>query len=275
MVIDGLRGFFRRTAAADMPFWEHLEELRRIVLRAIGGFLIATVACYFFSGRVLDELVLRTIGEASFLKPMEAFNSRLKIAFLCGLIVSLPFILWQIWGFIVPGLMKKERKVVAPLVAWSTLLFYGGVAFSYFVLTPIMLKLLVGFGTEHVTAFIAVGSLLDFVVTMAIASGVLFQLPLVVAVLSIVGVLTPSFLIRRWRHAVVGIFVLTAVITPGDGPSQIVLAVPVLLLYFSSIFVARAIWRGKKKSEEAEAETEAEAEAADSDQPSNPEDPES
>jgi sec-independent protein translocase protein TatC len=229
-----------------MPFWQHLEELRRVFLRAIGGFLIATVACYFVSGRVLEELVLTTIEEAAFLRPMEAFNSRLKVAFLCGLIVSLPFILWQIWGFVVPGLMKKERKVIAPMVIWSTLLFYGGIAFSYFVLTPIMLRLLMRFGTEHVQPNIAVGALLDFVVTMAIASGVLFQLPLVVAVLSFVGVLTPTFLIRRWRHAVVGIFILTAVITPGDGPSQIVLAAPVLLLYFSSIFVARAIWRGKK-----------------------------
>jgi sec-independent protein translocase protein TatC len=252
MAANGLRGLFRRSPTAEMPFWEHLEELRRVVLRAIGGFLLATVACYFFSGRILEELVVRTIGEASFLRPMEAFNSRLKLAFLLGLIVSLPYVLWQLWGFIVPGLMKKERKVVAPIVFWSALLFYAGIVFSYYILTPIMLRLLVGFGTDHVQPFIAVGSLLDFVVTMAVASGVLFQLPLVVAVLSIVGILTPTFLIRRWRHAVVGIFILTAVITPGDGPSQIVLAAPVLLLYFSSIFVARAIWRGKKRPEEVE-----------------------
>jgi sec-independent protein translocase protein TatC len=248
----GLKGLFSRSQTAEMPFWQHLEELRRIVIRAIGGFLLATVACYFFSGRVLEELVIRTIQEASFLRPMEAFNARLKVAFLLGLIVALPFILWQIWSFVVPGLMKKERKIVAPMVLWSTVLFYGGVAFSYFVLTPIMLQLLVGFRTEHVQPLIAVGSLLDFVVTMAIASGVLFQLPLVVAALSTIGILTPTFLIRRWKHAVVGIFILTAVITPGDGPSQVVLAAPVLLLYFSSIFVAKAIWRGKTERTGAE-----------------------
>ena len=148
--------------------------------------------------------------------------------------------------------MKKERKMIAPLVGWSALLFYGGVAFSYFILTPIMLQLLVGFQTEHVRPLIAVGSLLDFVVTMAVASGLLFQLPLVVAVLSMIGILTPTFLIQRWRHAVVGIFLLTAVVTPGDGPSQVVLAIPILFLYVASIFVAKAIWRRKDGDEEPE-----------------------
>jgi len=247
----GLSGLFRKSDG-EMHFVEHLEELRRVVLRAIGGFLIATVASYFISGRVLEELVIRTIGEATFLRPMEAFNSRLKMAFLLGLLVSLPWILWQVWSFIVPGLMKKERKMIAPLVGWSALLFYGGVAFSYFVLTPIMLQLLVGFQTEHVRPLIAVGSLLDFVVTMAVASGLLFQLPLVVAVLSMIGILTPAFLIQRWRHAVVGIFLLTAVVTPGDGPSQVVLAIPILFLYVASIFVAKAIWRRKDGDEEPE-----------------------
>lgn len=226
---------------------EHLEELRRMVLRAIGVLLAATLGAYFFSGWILEQIVTTTIGEATFLKPMEAFNSRLKIAFLCGLIISLPIVLWQIWGFVVPGLMKRERRMVLPLVVGGTLLFYSGIAFSYFVVTPMMLTLLVGFGTEHIRPQIAVGHLLDFVVSMGMASGLLFQLPLVVAVLSLVEVVTPDFLIRRWRHAMVGIFVLTAVVTPGDGPSQIVLAAPVVLLYFASVFVAKAIWRGKRR----------------------------
>jgi sec-independent protein translocase protein TatC len=239
-----------RSGEKEMPFLSHLEELRGVVLRAVAGFLLATIGCYILSGRVLEALVLHTIQDATFLRPMEAFNARLKVAFLMGLIVSLPWVLLQIWGFVVPGLMKKERKTIGPMVLWSTLLFYAGIAFSYFVLTPLMLRLLVGFQTEHIRPQIAVGGLLDFVVTMALASGVLFQLPLVVAALSMIGILTPAFLIKRWRHAVVGIFILTAVITPGDGPSQIVLGIPVLILYFASILVARAIWRGKKKGED-------------------------
>jgi sec-independent protein translocase protein TatC len=242
----GWRGIFRREDR-EMPFWEHLEELRRRVLRAIGVLLLLTLGAYLFSGTILDRLVVGTIGEATFLKPMEVFNTRVKVSFLLGLIVAAPYLLWEIWAFVVPGLMHRERKMVGPLVLWSAVLFYSGIAFAYFVVNPLMLQLLVGFGTEHIRPQIAVSSLLDFMTSMALASGILFQLPLVVAALSMVGVLHPSFLIRRWRHAIVGIFVLTAVITPGDGPSQIVLAAPVLVLYFASIFVARAIWRGKQQ----------------------------
>lgn len=229
-----------------MPFWEHLEELRRRVLRAIGVLLAMTIGAYLYSGRILDRLVVGTIGEATFLKPMEVFNTRVKISFLIGLVVAAPYLLWEIWAFLVPGLLQRERKMVGPLVLWSALLFYAGIAFAYFIVNPLMLQLLVGFRTEHIRPQIAVSALLDFMTSMALASGILFQLPMVVAALSMVGVLHPSFLIRRWRHAVVGIFILTAVVTPGDGPSQIVLAAPVLLLYFASILVARAIWRARK-----------------------------
>lgn len=246
MSSGGWKGIFRREDR-EMPFWEHLEELRRVLLRAIAAFLVGTLACYFLSERILERIVTRTVGEATFLRPMEAFNARLKVAFLLGLILSLPVILWQVWGFVVPGLLHRERRMVGPLVFWSAVLFYSGVAFSYFVVTPMMLGLLVGFGSEHIHPQIAVGGLLDFVVSMGLASGILFQLPLVVAVLSLVGILTPTFLMKRWRHAVVAIFILTAVVTPGDGPSQIILAAPVLLLYFASILVARAIWRGKAR----------------------------
>jgi sec-independent protein translocase protein TatC len=118
----GIGSIFRRDDR-EMPFMEHLEELRRVVIRGIGVLLLATLGAYYFSGNVLEQIVVRTVGEATFLRPMEAFNARLKIAFLLGMIVSIPFILWQIWTFVVPGLMKRERSMVGPLVFWSTLLF--------------------------------------------------------------------------------------------------------------------------------------------------------
>ncbi len=243
----GIGSIFRRDDR-EMPFMEHLEELRRVVIRGIGVLLFATLVSYYFSGRILEEIVIRTVGEATFLRPMEAFNARLKVAFMMGMIISIPFILWQIWTFVVPGLLKKERKSVGPLVFWSTLLFYAGVVFSILVVTPSMLGFLVGLGTEHIRAQIAVSYLLDFVTGMALASGVLFQLPVVVAILSMVEILRPEFLMRMWRQAVVGTFILTAGVTPGDVfIAQIVLALPVLILYFSSVFVARAIWRGKER----------------------------
>ena len=231
----------------EMPFWEHLEELRRVTMRVIGLLLVTTLGGYFFAGRILDEIVGRTIKDAIFLRPMEAFNARLKVAFMIGLLASIPFILWQVWTFVVPGLFHKEKKMVAPLVFWSVLLFYAGVVFSYLVVIPSMLKFLMGLGTEHIKAQIAVTYLLDFIVGMAAASGILFQLPVVVAVLAMIGILKPGFLIKFWRHAVIGTFALTAIVTPGDVfIAQVVLAVPVLILYVASIFVAKAIWRNKE-----------------------------
>lgn len=240
---------FRRDTR-EMPFWEHLEELRRVVLRSIGALLLATFVAYFFSGRILDSVVVNSIGEATFLRPMEAFNARLKIAFLLGSMGSAPFVLWQLWGFVVPGLLHKEKRMVAPLVFWSVILFYAGIAFSYLIVTPTMLRLLIGFGTQHIRPQIAVSYLMDFIVGMSVATGILFQLPVAVAILSMIEVLTPEFLIRRWKHAVVATFVLTAIVTPGDVfIAQIVLGLPVLILYFASVLVARAIWRGKRQRE--------------------------
>jgi sec-independent protein translocase protein TatC len=245
-ILETISGMFRKNEK-EMPFWDHLEELRRVVLRAIGALLLATLVAYFFSGKILDRVVVTSIGEATFLRPMEAFNARLKIAFLLGAMASAPIVLWQLWGFVVPGLMHKEKRMVAPLVFWSVILFYGGIAFSYFTVTPTMLRLLIGMGTAHIRPQIAVSYLMDFIVGMSVATGILFQLPVAVAILSMIEIVTPEFLIKQWRHAVVATFILTAIVTPGDVfIAQIVLGFPVLGLYFASVLVSRAIWRGKR-----------------------------
>jgi sec-independent protein translocase protein TatC len=106
--------------------------------------------------------------------------------------VTAPYILWEIWAFVVPGLMHREKKIVGPLVTWSAILFYAGVAFAYFVVNPMMLRVLVGFRTEHIRPQIAISSLLDFMTGMALAAGILFQLPLIVAALSLVGCIRRS-----------------------------------------------------------------------------------
>ncbi len=243
---ETLRGMFRKSEK-EMPFWEHLEELRRVVLRSIGALLLTTLIAYFFSGKVLDRVVVASIGQATFLRPMEAFNARLKIAFLLGTMASAPIILWQLWGFVVPGLLHKEKRIVGPLVFWSVILFYAGIVFSYLTVTPTMLRLLIGMGTPHIRPQIAVSYLMDFIVGMSVATGILFQLPIAVAILSMIEILTPEFLLKRWRHATVVTFVLTAIVTPGDVfIAQIVLGFPVLALYFASVLVSKAIWRGKR-----------------------------
>jgi sec-independent protein translocase protein TatC len=247
-----------------MSFLEHLEEFRQVILASLVAVLAATVVCWFLSGRILDYVVLHSIGHAQFLRPTEAFSTRFKIAFFFGFVIALPYVAIRLWSFIGPGLFRSERTVVVPAAMSSSLLFLSGMAFSYFVITPMMLKLLVGFGTEHVEANIAVGYLLGFIMKMALACGLLFQLPLVVAALTRFGVVTPGFLWKKWRHAVLIIFVVAAVVTPGDGPSQIVLAAPVVALYFISIAVSSLVVRrmkpgGEGQAGEAEVATEAAA----------------
>lgn len=242
----------------EMPFLEHLEELRRVLLASLGGIALCGVAVYAFSGVVIDWIVVQHVGSAQFIRPMEAFMARIKISLLLGLIVSLPYVMFQIWNFIVPGLMQNERRIVLPMAFFSTLLFLGGVAFSYFVLTPIMVELLTtGFSTEHVVANITVDYLLDFIIKLAVACGILFQLPLVVALLTLIDLVTPKFLWSKWRHAIVIILILAAVATPGDGPSQLILAAPIVVLYFLSIVLSMFLVRGSEKRRRLREEEEA------------------
>lgn len=243
-----MMGFLRKLAgrsAGEMGFLDHLEELRRVLLSSIVAIGLATAVAYAFSAQLLDWIVSRQVGEVQFLHPMEAFSARFKLALLLGLMVSLPFVMFEIWSFVVPGLLGRERRIVLPLVVSSVVLFFVGVAFSYWVLTPMMLSLLMSFGTAHVKANITLAYLLDFIVKLALASGLLFQLPLVVAILSLLSIVTPKFLWSKWRHAIVIILIVTAIVTPGDGPSQVILAAPIVVLYFLSILVSLLITRRK------------------------------
>jgi len=246
------RGFLARLSGRhdkEMPFLEHLEELRQVILASLAAIVICAAGCYVFSGRLLDYIVVENVGEAQFLRPMEAFSVRFKLALILGTVVSLPFVSFQIWSFIVPGLLGHERRTVLPLVIASTILFLGGMAFSYFVLTPIMLQMLVGFGTEHVRPNITVDYLLDFIMKMAVGAGLLFQFPLVVVILTLLRVMSPRQIWSRWRHAIVVILIVSAVVTPGDGPSQLVLAAPIVLLFFLSATVASLIDMARRRKE--------------------------
>lgn len=238
-----------RSATTEMSFLQHLDELRSVLISLATVLVVLAVGAWFVSGHVLDFLVGHTVGTAQFIKPLEAFGARIKLALLMAVIAGLPFFAYRVWGFIVPGLLRSEKRIVLPLVLWSTLLFLLGVGFSAALLSPTMLKIMLSFGTELIKADIAVAPLLDFFVKMAIACGLLFQVPVVIAVLSHFGIVTPELLTSKWRHAIVIILIIAAVVTPGDGPSQVVLAIPVILLYFVSIYVSKMIWRGKREAD--------------------------
>jgi sec-independent protein translocase protein TatC len=225
-----------------------------VLFACIWALVLLMVGAWFFSRPLLDFLVAHTVGRATFIKPLEGFSTRVKLSLVLAILAGLPFYAAQIWGFVLPGLLQRERSFVRPAVIWSTLLFLGGFAFSTFALTPTMMRILMSFGTEYIQPNIAVGYLLDFFFKMGLACGFLFQLPLIIAILSFIGIVTPQFLRAKWRHAVVIILIVAAVVTPGDGPSQLILAVPVVLLYFVSIWISAAIHRGKRRRAAAEAE---------------------
>lgn len=236
-----------------MPFLQHLEELRKVLLHTVVAVLLGAILGWYLSDRMLAWLIENTSGQAMFMKPQGAFMARLKIALVLGALFVLPYIFYRIWSFVGPGLLDTERKVVLPGAVASVFLFYLGVAFSYFLLTPLMVQVLIAFGTGNLTAQIEVNFLLDLVFSMGLACGLVFQLPLAVGFLTVVGIVSPAFLRRYWRHAVVLIFIVAALLTPADPMSQIMLAIPLLILYFVSYFVSLALWRGAKRRREADA----------------------
>jgi sec-independent protein translocase protein TatC len=228
----------------EMPFLQHLEELRRVVIDSLIAVAIFAAGFWFLSGRVVDLLVA-PIGRAVFIGPAEAFSVRLKLAIVLGLLISLPFVFLRIWRFVVPGLLHKERTALVPLAMFSSILFYGGVAFSYFMLVPTVMRILLAFGTDKLEPMISIDKYLSLVIQIGLSLGLVFQFPLVVGVLTWLGVLTPDSLRRKWRYAIVIIFIIGAAVTPGDGPSQLVVAFPITGLYFLSILVSMVVYRRK------------------------------
>lgn len=235
----------------EMPFLEHLEEFRKVVINSLIILAVTSSAAWFVSGYAVDLLV-EPIGKAVFINPAEAFTVRLKLAVILGALAALPVIFFLVWRFVVPGLLGREKTALLPLVVFSTILFYGGAAFSYFVLVPVMMKILISFGTSRLEPMISVNSYLTLVVQITFALGLLFQFPLVVGVLTWMGLLSPEWLKRKWRYAVVVIFIIGAAVTPGDGPSQLVVAFPIVGLYFLGILVSILVRRRKNAEREEE-----------------------
>ena len=235
---------------AGMGLLDHLEELRRAVFHSAIAALAATVLCWFWSADLLDLLILpiQDLG-VYFTAPNEAFLTRLKLAGAVGLFVVAPFIFFKIYGFVLPGLYRRERKVVTPLLLATVLLFYTGVLFAFMVVIPQVIRFLLSFGTDVLSPLIGVGPYFGFVSRLCLAFGLVFQLPLLVLVLSVIGLVNPRMLLRTWRYAVVLIFVLSAMLTPPDVISQMMMAGPVLILYFGSVVVSLVVVRKQGKQD--------------------------
>lgn len=239
----------------EMSFLEHLEDLRGVLVQSGIAFLLCSIVYWFFSGTILDFLVRDVpVDKLNFFAPAEAFMARMKISFVLGIMTAFPFILFKIWSFVVPGLFVNERKKLYPFIVTSSVLFYVGVLFCYYILIPIVIEFLMGFGTERLNPMLSVSMYFTFVARLCFTFGLVFQLPIVVFLLSILGIVTPQFLLKQWRYAVVVIFVASAILTPPDPASQVLMAIPILLLYIGSVLVAFAALRKQKKAESEELE---------------------
>lgn len=236
-------------AAGSMSLIEHLEELRTTLIQSFVAVAVATLACWFFSARLLDLLVEPIAAHGVyFTAPNEAFLIRIKISVVVGCFLVLPFIFFKFYGFVMPGLYTSERRLVTPLLIASTGLFYLGVAFAFLVVTPQVIRFMLGFGTMTMEPLIGIGPYFAFVSRLCLAFGLVFELPLVVLFLSVMGVVDPRWLLGTWRYAVVLIAVFAAVLTPPDVASQLMMAVPVLVLYLGSVLVAMAITKRRDRS---------------------------
>jgi len=225
-----------------MTFWEHLEELRGRLFKAIIAVVAGMLLAYYFVPFVQEILIEKFFpgGESTplaFLAPTEGFVVRLKLSLVMGLILASPIVFYQFWRFVAPGLYPKERGFILPVVVTSTVSFCVGAFFSLFVLpyaTNFFLSFAVG-GIENTWSF---GKYVDFVVRMVLAFGLVFELPLAVYFLVRLGIVSPSFLRKQRRYAIIIFMVLSAVLSPPDIFTMIVLAVPLTLLYELSIVIA-------------------------------------
>jgi len=238
----------------EMGFLDHLEELRSTLIFSIVAWLGVSIILWFISGRTLDFLLTTIpVEHLYFNAPTEAFMIRLKLSFILGFLVAFPYILFKVWSFVSPGLFSRERRVVFPLVFSSTALFYIGVVFAYWVLVPIVLEFLVRFGTEMLMPLLSVGKYFGFVARLCFAFGVVFQLPLVIIFLTSIGAISARALIRQWRWAILIIFIAAAILTPPDPASQLLMALPLVILFLISVLFSIIIER-RKADEAAEEE---------------------
>ncbi|MCI0513530.1 quinolinate synthase NadA [candidate division KSB1 bacterium] len=235
----------------EMPFLDHLEELRMRLIKCFVAVFAGAIVVYSFSGDLLKILVMPYVSTGHenkliFLDPSGGFMIYLEIALFGGIIVSVPVIFYQLWRFIAPGLYARERGMTLTIIAVSTFSFIVGAIFAYFIMAPIALKFLLGFQTELLAATLTIEKYLSFILTMILAAGLVFEFPLVAFFLAKIGLLSASFMREKRRYGIVLILIIAAVLTPPDVISQMLLAVPLLLLYEVSIIVVAMTTRRSK-----------------------------
>ena len=237
---------------ARMSLMEHLEELRKRIFYSVVALAIAFVPCWVYVQKIFDFLAapLQKIQpgmKLAFLGLTDPFILYFKVAALAALFLASPVVLYQVWCFVAPGLYRKERMLAIPFVFFTTVFFLAGGAFAYLVAFPFAAKFLLGMGANF-QAVITIEKYFGFLLTVILGLGLMFELPVLILLLSLIGVVTPRFLLRYFRHAVVLIFIMAAIITPTpDIVNLCIFAVPALGLYLRGVGAAFLAERFRKK----------------------------
>lgn len=244
----------------ELPFISHLAELRDRLLRAVLAVFLVLMALIPFAGDIYTRLATPLIAKLPAGSQMIAidlaapFFTPLKLAFLVAVVVTAPWILYQAWAFVAPGLYQREQKLAIPLLVSSTLLFYLGCAFAYFLVLPSVIGFLMLVTPEGVSMMTDMSRYLDFVVMLFLSFGVTFEVPVATVILVALGWVELQTLRESRRYFIVGAFIVAAIVTPPDVISQIMLAVPMCLLYEVGILAAAALVRKREADEAKDAE---------------------
>ncbi|TRX38272.1 twin-arginine translocase subunit TatC [Flavobacterium restrictum] len=261
----------------EMSFLDHLEELRWLLVRSTTAIIIMACATYFISDYLFDVIILGPtrptfftyqyfcelshqlgfadsicITEMNFIIQNTEMEGQVNIfvwmCVLAGFILSFPYILWEIWKFIGPALYEKEKKNAKVFIFTSSLLFFLGVLFGYYVVIPMSVNFVATFSVSDVVKNqFTLDSYMGMVKTSILASGLFFELPIIIYFLTKLGLVTPSFLRTYWKYAVVIILIVAAIVTPPDVVSQTIVAIPMLLIYEVSIFISMLVYKSKNK----------------------------
>ena len=237
-------------ADTPMPLTAHLAELRSRLIWCMVALAVGFIACYGLSDKIVAALQspVVLVGQPikvplQIIAPAEAFVTYIKVGLIAGLFLVLPFVLYQLWKFVAPGLLEHEKKYTVPFLVGSAMLFYSGGVIFYLVL-PFIIHFLLSFAKGDIKAQLSVGYYVTFCVRLMIAFGLAFQLPMVIVFLTQLGLVSSRLLVRYFRHAIVLIFVVAAVLTPTTDPlSLLAMVLPMLLLYGLSILAAKGVER--------------------------------
>jgi sec-independent protein translocase protein TatC len=233
----------------EQPFISHLLELRTRLLWIIGGVLLVFLVLLPFSNPIYELLARPLLAQMPkgnqmvAIDPMSPFMAPVKLTLIVALFVAIPWVFYQVWGFIAPGLYQHEKRLILPLLVSSTALFYCGIAFAYYVILPMVFAFITTTAPAGVAVMTDINKYLDFVLTMFMAFGVAFEVPIATVILVLIGVTTPEALVAQRSYVFVGAFIVAALLPPTDIVSQTLIALPIWLLFEAGVFFSRFVLR--------------------------------